>query len=498
MGQASLQPDKARAAGVSEPNPAPSLRRRSWSPRLRISERRVLLVGGDIAANALAILIGLFLWAQRAGKAFTTEYLLQQGHWFLLLPLLWFLLASANDYYNLGVAAKFSRSAGRLIRIVIEVLAIYLLTFFLATPGTLPRRFIVYYAVASLALIGAWRAARIFLIGWTQSRRRAVILGGGPAAQLIWSALKEEASGDYETLGCVFSQETPDTAVAADVVPPQFCAAASLPAAVNAYGVAEIIIAYPGEIPGDIFQAMMSCYEQGVSIVAMPVLYEQITGRVPIEHVGSHLWTLVLPLEKRTVSFSLYLLIRRVFDAACALVGLLLFALLLPVLAIAIKLTSRGPVFYRQVRLGRGGRPFTLVKLRTMKRDAENGHGVQWASHRDSRITPIGGFLRRTRLDEAPQLLNIIRGEMSLVGPRPERPEFVERLEREIPFYRTRLAVDPGLTGWAQVRYRYGSSTEDALRKLQYDLYYIRHQSLLLDLEILIRTVWTVLLFRGT
>jgi exopolysaccharide biosynthesis polyprenyl glycosylphosphotransferase len=242
----------------------------------------------------------------------------------------------------------------------------------------------------------------------------------------------------------------------------------------------------------------MSCYEQGVSIVAMPVLYEQITGRVPIEHVGSHLWTLVLPLEKRTVSFSVYLLIRRVFDAVCALVGLLLFALLLPVLAIAIKLTSRGPVFYRQVRLGRGGRPFTLVKLRTMKRDAENGHGVQGASHRDSRITPIGGFLRRTRLDEAPQLLNIMRGEMSLVGPRPERPEFVERLEREIPFYRTRLAVDPGLTGWAQVRYRYGSSTEDALRKLQYDLYYIRHQSLLLDLEILIRTVWTVLLFRGT
>ncbi len=466
---------------------------------MRVSERRLLLIIGDVIANVCAILIALFLWAQHAGKAYTTEYLLQQAHWFLLLPLLWFLLASANDYYNLGVAAKFSRSAGRLFRIVLEVLGIYLLTFFLATPGTLPRRFIVYYAVASVTLIGAWRATRIFLIGWTQFRRRAIILGGGPAAQLIWSALKEEASGDYEPLGYVMSEEAPQAAEAPSGTGLQpFCSPALLPAAVSEQGIAEIIIAYPGEIPGDIFKAMMSCYEQGVSIVAMPVLYEQITGRVPIEHVGSHLWTLVLPLEKRTFGFGLYLLVRRLLDMAFALVGLLLFALCLPVLAIAIKLTSRGPVFYRQVRLGRGGRAFTLVKLRTMKRNAESENGAQWAQKFDNRVTLVGGFLRKTRLDEAPQLLNVLRGEMSLVGPRPERPEFVERLEREIPFYRTRLAVDPGLTGWAQVRYRYGATTADALRKLQYDLYYIRHQSLLLDFEILIRTVWTVLLFRGT
>src|SRR5262249_53727288 len=355
--------------------------------------------------NWVAILIALFLWAERAGRAFTTEYLLEQAHWFLLLPLLWFLLASANDYYNLGVAAKFSRSAGRLFRIVLEVLAIYLLTFFLSEPGTLPRRFIVYYAVGSVALIGAWRAGRIFLIGWTQFRRRAVILGGGPAAPLIWSALKEEASGDYEALGCVLSEEAPKTALDSGTTPPPFCSPALLPAAASESGVAEIIIAYPGEIPGDIFQAMMSCYEQGISIVAMPVLYEQITGRVPIEHVGSHLWTLVLPLEKRTVGFGLYVLVRRLFDIVFALVGLLLFAPFLPLLAIAIKVTSRGPVFYRQTRLGRGGRLFTLVKLRTMKRDAEDGQGAQWARPRDQRITIIGGFLRKSRLDEIPQLL---------------------------------------------------------------------------------------------
>ena len=207
VGPASFQPEQARAGAASESRDAQRWRRQSWPLHMRVSERRLLLIIGDVIANVFAILIALFLWAQRAGKPFTTEYLLQQAHWFFLLPLLWFLLASANDYYNLGVAAKFSRSAGRLFRIVLEVLGIYLLTFFLATPGTLPRRFIVYYAVASVTLIGAWRAARIFLIGWTQFRRRAIILGGGPAAQLIWSALKEEASGDYEPLGYVMSEE---------------------------------------------------------------------------------------------------------------------------------------------------------------------------------------------------------------------------------------------------------------------------------------------------
>ena len=164
--------------------------------------------------------------------------------------------------------------------------------------------------------------------------------------------------------------------------------------------------------------------------------------------------------------------------------------------ALLVRLTSLGSAFYRQVRTGMHGRPFTIYKLRTMVNDAEAG-GVQWAEKNDTRITPLGKFLRATRIDELPQLWNVLRGDMSLVGPRPERPEFVEQLEKEIPFYRARFAVRPGITGWAQVKHRYVNSIEDTKTKLEYDLFYIKNRSLWLDLVILGKTAKTVVTFRG-
>jgi exopolysaccharide biosynthesis polyprenyl glycosylphosphotransferase len=185
------------------------------------------------------------------------------------------------------------------------------------------------------------------------------------------------------------------------------------------------------------------------------------------------------------------------FDVTLAILGSVLFALLLPIIALAIYLDSPGPIFFRQERIGRGGRVFKILKLRTMVPDAEKLTGPKWASADDPRITRVGRLLRRTRLDEAPQLINVLRGEMSLVGPRPERPYFVEQLSESIPFYRTRHIVKPGVTGWAQVKYHYGDSVEDALVKLQYDLYYIRHQSLVLDVLIILRTARKILGFAG-
>ena len=165
--------------------------------------------------------------------------------------------------------------------------------------------------------------------------------------------------------------------------------------------------------------------------------------------------------------------------------------------AIAIKLESSGPVLYRQPRLGQNGCVFILNKFRSMRQDAEKETGPVWATQQDSRITRVGGFLRRTRLDELPQLFNVLFGHMSFIGPRPERPEFVSELQKQIPYYIERLAVKPGITGWAQVRYRYGSSVEDAVEKLQYDLYYIKNLSLFLDLLIVLNTVQVVLFARG-
>ncbi|HEX6818398.1 MAG TPA: sugar transferase [Ktedonobacterales bacterium] len=481
---------------------------REWQPaairpfgslQLPVSERRVILIVGDVIASVISVFIALRLWAERAGDPFDGAFIGPRSYWFLVLPVLWVVLASANDYYNLRVSADLWSSAARLVRVTLSMLVLYLAAFFFAPLDVLPRRFILYYAVLSLLLVGLWRLCRVFLIGWTGFRRRAVIVGSGRAAELIWQAVKDEASGDYELVGALTSDED-------DVKPskrtpwltPHLGTARALPRLVAQYGVSEVILAYVNEVPGDVFDSMMTCYERGISIVPMPMLYERITGRVPVEHVGDYLWAMVLPLEQRGLPFALYQMARRLLDIIFATMGLLLFVAVLPVLALAIRLDSPGPIFYSQRRVGRAGRLFTVYKLRSMVVGAEAESGAQWARAGDPRITRIGRFLRRTRLDEVPQLYNVLRGEMSVIGPRPERPEFVDELAAEIPFYRTRLAATPGLTGWAQVRYRYGNSTEDALRKLQYDLYYIRHQSPMLDLMIVLRTIGVMLLFRGT
>jgi exopolysaccharide biosynthesis polyprenyl glycosylphosphotransferase len=184
-------------------------------------------------------------------------------------------------------------------------------------------------------------------------------------------------------------------------------------------------------------------------------------------------------------------------DLCVALAGLLIAGPIMAVVAVAVKATSPGPVVYRQERVGQHGRVFTVLKFRSMRADAEAQTGAVWASKNDSRVTPIGRFLRRTRLDELPQLFNVLKGDMSFVGPRPERPEFVKQLTERIPFYGQRHIIRPGLTGWAQVRYTYGSSVEDALEKLQYDLFYIKNLSIPLDLFIVFSTIKTVILRRG-
>jgi lipopolysaccharide/colanic/teichoic acid biosynthesis glycosyltransferase len=190
-------------------------------------------------------------------------------------------------------------------------------------------------------------------------------------------------------------------------------------------------------------------------------------------------------------------LVRRIMDIAGALMGLVGLGLLLPFIALAVALDDGGPVFYKQVRLGKASKPFRVIKLRTMCCDAEKDGTPQWAKKDDSRITRVGRFLRKTRLDELPQVINILRGEMHIVGPRPERPKFIAELEEQIPFYRTRLIVKPGLTGWAQVFYEYGNSVRDALVKLQYDLYYIRNKSVWMDLYIIVKTISVVLRMGG-
>jgi len=231
---------------------------------------------------------------------------------------------------------------------------------------------------------------------------------------------------------------------------------------------------------------------RGVVVEDANVLMEHISGKLPLD--GLNPSTLIF-----TDGFNIKAWrqpVRRLTSFAISLIGLLICLPLIPFLMLAVRLSSPGPVFFRQTRIGLRGRPFSIYKFRTMRQDAEED-GPVWAIKNDPRVTPLGRFMRITRLDEIPQLWNVLRGEMAFVGPRPERPEFVEWLTKEIPFYELRHMVRPGITGWAQVRYQYGASLEETRRKLEYDLYYVKHMSLGLDLLIMFETIKIIVLGRG-
>ena len=221
---------------------------------------------------------------------------------------------------------------------------------------------------------------------------------------------------------------------------------------------------------------------------SFPDFYEKITGKVPLSQIDE-IWFLNNLKEKER---GIYEKIKRLSDILIGLIVGAVTILIFPFIALAIKLDSPGPIFYKQIRIGKNGKKFNLVKFRSMKKDAER-NGAVWAEKNDPRITRVGKILRKSLIDELPQFIDILKGEISSIGPRPERPEFIAQLEEEIPFYQNRHIVKPGLTGWAQVNFKYGNSKEDALEKLQYDLYYLKNRSLFLDLKIILKTVNTLL-----
>jgi sugar transferase (PEP-CTERM system associated) len=242
------------------------------------------------------------------------------------------------------------------------------------------------------------------------------------------------------------------------------------------------------------YKELLNCKVKGIAIIDGESFYERITGKVLVEKINPS-W---LIFSDGFVKSPAAKFIKRLVGFVLSLVMLVLLSPLLAIVAIAIKLDSKGPMLFSQERVGEDGKTFKVYKFRSMREDAEAVSGPVWAEEDDPRITRVGRIIRKLRIDELPQLWNVLKGDMSIVGPRPERPFFVEKLKTKIPYYKERFAVKPGVTGWAQVKYAYGATEEDALEKLKYDLYYIKNMSLFMDLMVIFHTVKIVLLGRGS
>lgn len=336
----------------------------------------------------------------------------------------------------------------------------------------------------------AWRWVYARWVHRLAFHRNVLLVGSGRLADDLASLLNGERDHAYRIARRFADFDDVGTGRSVGAASRQ--EAGMLLAAVKRSHINSVVVALEdsrGKLPID---DLLQCKFSGVRIEDGLSFYERVTGKIHVDAVKPS-WLIFSDGFTRTrIEW-----IKRGFDVAASLVGLLIAAPVSLVIAVLIKLDSPGPVFYRQERVGLGGRPFLLLKFRSMRQDAEATTGPVWAADGDERVTRIGKWLRLLRLDELPQMINVLRGEMSFVGPRPERPCFVEQLKEQIPYYGYRHAVKPGITGWAQVRYRYGASVQDAIEKLQFDLYYIKNLSLTLDATIILRTLKIMLLGRG-
>jgi sugar transferase (PEP-CTERM system associated) len=321
-----------------------------------------------------------------------------------------------------------------------------------------------------------------------------LIVGTGPEAQSIASDLRAPGRSARNVVG--FYPAGTESAAAVEQVAGStvFHPSSSITDLVSRFDIQEIIVAVKEQRGGSVpMDQLLACRIRGISVLDLAGFCERTKWEVPIDSLKGS-W---LVYGQGFVQGALRRFIKRMFDIVSSLVLLALFSPVMLLAVIAIRLDSPGPVIYRQPRVGLGGRIFMCLKFRSMRTDAERDGVARWATKDDPRVTRVGAFLRKTRIDELPQLFSVLRGEMSLVGPRPERPSFVDQLKEDIPFYELRHSVKPGVTGWAQVRYHYGASLDDARRKHQFDLFYVKNNSLFLDLLVLIETVSVVIFHEG-
>lgn len=452
-----------------------------------VSERKVLLRVFDV----LSVLLVLYaLWK------FTSFEYFSFANWRLIpifvLALYLNVLGTIFDMYNLQTASNQLQVIKSIVLTASTTVLFYLLTPKF-TPVLPPNRIqIIYFFIAVLFGLIVWRIFYQKFIASHRFMKRVVLICDVENSSNLTADL-QRADPHYKVQAVCYLDRLEGDYPSEDelVLPLQH-----LKKYVYSHNISDIVIAAQNTnaITPTVYNDLLLLLESGFSIKEYSQVYESITNRIPIQHIGADFYR-YFPFGRSNQN-QLYLLMVRLFEIVFSVIGLLCGLAILPLVLIGNVLGNRGPLFYTQTRVGKNGVPFEIYKYRTMIKNAESG-GILFATPGDVRITPFGKFMRKTRIDEVPQFINILKGDMGFIGPRPERPFFVKELAEVMPFYETRHVIKPGLTGWAQVNYSYGESIEESLIKLQYDLYYIKHRSVFLDLNIVIKTFGTVLFYRG-
>ncbi|MBN2332642.1 MAG: TIGR03013 family PEP-CTERM/XrtA system glycosyltransferase [Deltaproteobacteria bacterium] len=395
------------------------------------------------------------------------------------------------DLYDIRTRIAFVEYGLRLIQAT-GLLCLFMAFFSYVSPANIfPSPLIYAVLLAAFLLVFAWRIFFDWLSRHERFTEPIIIVGNSPMAGEICASIARRQNTGFHVVGVIGEQPSRNSErhvpehllVGSDV---DIC---HLAAANRVNRIVVSLRQRRGVFPAD---ELLQCKMTGMTIVEDIDFYEQLEGKILIDNLRTS-WLIFTQGFKKPQRTRM---LKRVIGMILATIGLLISAPVLVLVACAVKLDSRGPVFFIQERLGENEKPFSLIKFRSMRTDAEKD-GPVWAREDDDRVTRVGRFLRKTRLDELPQLINIFKGDMSFVGPRPERKFFIDQLKDEIPYYTQRFTVKPGVTGWAQIRYPYGASVEDAREKLQYELYYIKHLSSMLDLLIVLETIKVVLFGRG-
>ena len=461
--------------------------------RFERREQTLLLVIGDFIAALLALGIALLIWARGdtwlgLSVAFLRERI---PAWFYFLPLLWMVLMA--DSYDIRKAGNLKSTLRSLGVSLIGCAAIYLVVYFASKPNSLPRFGVAIFLVLAVLITFFWRLLYVRLFTTASKQKRALIIGAGRAGLALAQIVAEQDPPPFTLVGLIDDDPAKKGTLIENF--PVLGNHRDMRGIIETHHITDIILAISNVMSPGMFQTILTSQEKGMNLATMQDTYESLTNRVPISLLESD-WIIRSFIDRKPTS-GLYRISKRLMDLFFGLIGLVAMAVLFPILALLIRLDSKGPIIFKQVRLGRGGVPYTILKFRTMKDNLDMEKEALVTSTNDPRVTRVGRYMRKTHLDELPQIINVLRGEMSFVGPRSEREELVCIFQREVPFYRARMLVKPGITGWAQIHQDYAETVAETAIKLEYDLYYIENASILMDISIIMRTITNVLGFKG-